>query len=121
MDFVGFGVVLGEDKRKFKTRSGDTVRLVELLDEGKFLIYLILKYFYHTFKYCNFIGLNRAHAKLLEKNRNTELSEEELNTVAEAIAYGCIKYADLSHNRNHVYVFSFDKVINDKENYENYS
>lgn len=36
VDFVGFGVVLGEDKKKFKTRSGDTVRLVELLDEGKF-------------------------------------------------------------------------------------
>ena len=34
MDHVGFGVVLGEDKKKFKTRSGDTVRLVELLDEG---------------------------------------------------------------------------------------
>lgn len=34
MDFVGFGVVLGEDKKKFKTRSGDTVRLVGLLDEG---------------------------------------------------------------------------------------
>lgn len=34
LDFVGFGVVLGEDKRKFKTRSGETVRLVELLDEG---------------------------------------------------------------------------------------
>jgi arginyl-tRNA synthetase len=35
LDFIGFGVVLGEDKKKFKTRSGDTVRLVDLLDEGK--------------------------------------------------------------------------------------
>lgn len=34
VDHVGFGVVLGEDKKKFKTRSGDTVRLLELLDEG---------------------------------------------------------------------------------------
>jgi tRNA synthetases class I (R) len=34
LDHLGFGVVLGEDKKKFKTRSGDTVRLVELLDEG---------------------------------------------------------------------------------------
>lgn len=34
MEFVGFGVVLGEDKKKFKTRSGDTVRLAGLLDEG---------------------------------------------------------------------------------------
>jgi len=37
MDFVGFGVVVGEDKKKFKTRSGDTVRLVELLEEGLIL------------------------------------------------------------------------------------
>lgn len=35
VDHVGFGVVLGEDKKKFKTRSGETVRLVDLLDEGK--------------------------------------------------------------------------------------
>jgi arginyl-tRNA synthetase len=34
LDHLGFGVVLGEDRKKFKTRSGDTVRLVELLDEG---------------------------------------------------------------------------------------
>ena len=44
---VGFGVVLGEDKKKFKTRSGDTVRLVDLLDEG----------------------LKRSWDKLLEKER----------------------------------------------------
>lgn len=37
MDHVGFGVVLGEDKKKFKTRSGDTVKLTELLDEGNCL------------------------------------------------------------------------------------
>ena len=34
MTHVGFGVVLGEDKKKFKTRSGDTVKLKDLLDEG---------------------------------------------------------------------------------------
>ena len=34
VDHVPFGVVLGEDRKKFKTRSGDTVRLVDLLDEG---------------------------------------------------------------------------------------
>jgi len=44
MDFVGFGVVLGEDKKKFKTRSGDTVRLVSLLDEGKIFINLFIYY-----------------------------------------------------------------------------
>jgi len=40
VDHVGFGVVLGDDKKKFKTRSGDTVRLLELLDEGS-LVYFI--------------------------------------------------------------------------------
>ena len=48
IDHVGFGVVLGEDKKKFKTRSGDTVRLIDLLDEG----------------------LERALARLREKERH---------------------------------------------------
>ena len=91
---VGFGVVLGEDRKKFKTRSGDTVRLVDLLDEG----------------------LKRAHDKLMEKERHLVLSKEEMEAAQKSIAYGCIKYADLSHNRNHEYVFSFDKMLEDKGN-----
>lgn len=94
IDHVGFGVVLGEDKKKFKTRSGDTVKLTELLDEG----------------------LKRALQKLKEKERDKVLSEEELKAAQESVAYGCIKYADLSHNRNHEYVFSFDKMLEDKGN-----
>ena len=38
------------------------------------------------------------------------LSAEEFQAAKEAVAYGCIKYADLSHNRSNDYVFSFDKV-----------
>ncbi|XP_071442196.1 arginine--tRNA ligase, cytoplasmic [Hetaerina americana] len=94
VDHVGFGVVLGEDKKKFKTRSGETVRLVELLDEG----------------------VKRAMDKLLEKEREKVLTPEELKAARESVAYGCIKYADLSHNRNHDYVFSFDKMLQDKGN-----
>lgn len=48
IDHVGFGVVLGEDKKKFKTRSGETVKLSELLDEGNkaiLIVNLILLYF----------------------------------------------------------------------------
>ena len=41
-----------------------------------------------------------------------ELSAAEFEAAKEAVAYGCIKYADLSHNRMHDYVFSFDKVRN---------
>lgn len=55
-------------------------------------------------------GLKRAGDKLKEKGRDLVLSQEELTKAQEAIAYGCIKYADLSHNRSHEYVFSFDKV-----------
>lgn len=54
--------------------------------------------------------------KLKEKERDKILTEEELKIAQESIAYGCIKYADLSHNRNHEYVFSFDKMLEDKGN-----
>ncbi|XP_066999324.2 arginine--tRNA ligase, cytoplasmic [Anabrus simplex] len=91
---VGFGVVLGEDKKKFKTRSGDTVKLTELLDEG----------------------LKRAMDTLVQKGRDKVLSPEELKAAQENVAYACIKYADLSHNRNNDYIFSFDKMLEDKGN-----
>lgn len=94
VDHIGFGVVLGEDKKKLKTRSGDTIRLCDLLDEG----------------------LRRALDKLKEKNRHQVLSEEELKKAQESVAYGCIKYADLSHNLNNDYIFSFDKMLEDKGN-----
>lgn len=94
IDHVGFGVVLGEDKKKFKTRSGDTVRLIDLLDEG----------------------LKRSLDKLKEKERDKVLSAEELKAAQESVAYGCVKYADLSHNRVNDYVFSFDKMLDDKGN-----
>ncbi|KAI4497778.1 hypothetical protein M0802_007104 [Mischocyttarus mexicanus] len=94
VDHVSFGVVLGEDKKKFKTRSGDTIKLSELLDEG----------------------VRRSLQKLKEKGRDKELTEDELKAAQESIAYSCIKYADLSHNRNHEYVFSFDKMLDDKGN-----
>jgi len=44
------------------------------------------------------------------------LTEEELKLAETAVAYGCIKYADLSHNRGHDYVFSFEKMLDDKGN-----
>jgi arginyl-tRNA synthetase len=94
VEHVGFGVVLGEDKKKFKTRSGETVRLRDLLDEG----------------------LTRALAKLKEKERDKVLTAEELSAAQKAVAYGCIKYADLSHNRLNDYIFSFEKMLEDKGN-----
>nr|XP_056718380.1 arginine--tRNA ligase, cytoplasmic [Euleptes europaea] len=91
---AGFGVVLGEDKKKFKTRSGDTVRLIDLLEEG----------------------LKRSMDKLKEKERDKVLSPEELKAAQTSVAFGCIKYADLSHNRINDYIFSFDKMLDDRGN-----
>ncbi|KAF7249021.1 Arginine--tRNA ligase, cytoplasmic [Varanus komodoensis] len=89
-----FGVVLGEDKKKFKTRSGETVRLMDLLEEG----------------------LKRSMEKLKEKERDKVLTPEELKAAQTAVAFGCIKYADLSHNRINDYIFSFDKMLDDRGN-----
>ncbi|TTC00281.1 Arginine--tRNA ligase, cytoplasmic [Bagarius yarrelli] len=94
VEHAGFGVVLGEDRKKFKTRSGDTVRLMDLLEEG----------------------LKRSMDKLKEKERDKVLTPEELIRAQHAVAFGCIKYADLSHNRINDYVFSFDKMLDDRGN-----
>lgn len=61
-------------------------------------------------------GLERSKQKLLEKGRDKVLTEVELNIAQKAIAIGCIKYADLSHDRNHDYVFSFDRMLDDRGN-----
>jgi len=55
-------------------------------------------------------------AKLIDKQRDKVLSEDEMKKVSESVAYGCIKYADLSHNRTNDYVFSFDKMLDDRGN-----
>ncbi|XP_029942484.1 arginine--tRNA ligase, cytoplasmic [Salarias fasciatus] len=94
VEHAGFGVVLGEDKKKFKTRSGDTVRLRDLLDEG----------------------LRRSMDKLKEKERDKVLTPAQLAQAQRSVAFGCIKYADLSHNRINDYVFSFDKMLDDRGN-----
>lgn len=91
-EHVGFGVVLGEDKKKFKTRSGTTVRLKDLLEEG----------------------LERSLIKLKEKGRDKELTEEELKLSQKSVAYGCIKYNDLCKDRRHSYEFSFDRMLDDR-------
>lgn len=61
-------------------------------------------------------GVKRAEQKLREKERDKVLTAEELTRAKESIAYGCIKYADLCHNRQHEYIFSFDKMLEDKGN-----
>ncbi|KAF8073007.1 Arginine--tRNA ligase [Scenedesmus sp. PABB004] len=93
---VGFGLVLGEDGKKFKTRSGDVVRLVELLDEAK------------------------ARCKESVRSRRLEageaVDEAELEATANAMGYGAVKYADLKNSRTTNYKFSYDAMLELKGN-----
>ncbi|GAV84347.1 tRNA-synt_1d domain-containing protein/Arg_tRNA_synt_N domain-containing protein/DALR_1 domain-containing protein [Cephalotus follicularis] len=91
---VGFGVVLGDDGKRFRTRSTEVVRLVDLLDEAK----------------------TRSKAALIERGKGEEWTEKELEETAQAIGYGAVKYADLKNNRLTSYTFSFDQMLNDKGN-----
>ncbi|KAK7272738.1 hypothetical protein RJT34_29544 [Clitoria ternatea] len=91
---IGFGLVLGEDGKRFRSRSSDTVRLVELLDEAK----------------------RRCKTALLERDAVKGWSEEEIEKTSEAIGYGAVKYADLKINRLTNYTFNFDHMLNDKGN-----
>ncbi|MCZ8240694.1 MULTISPECIES: arginine--tRNA ligase [Microcystis] len=89
---VAFGLVLGEDGKKLKTRSGETVKLQELLDQA--------------------ISYSLAD---LEKRLASEEREETgdfIAKTAETVGLSAIKYADLSQNRNSNYVFSYDKMLN---------
>lgn len=88
---VPFGLVLGEDGRKLRTRSGETVRLRDLLDEA--------------------IARARAdlEARLQEESRQE--TEEFKAHVAQVIGISAVKYADLSQNRTTNYIFSYDKML----------
>jgi len=87
MDHVAFGVMLGEDNKPFKTRSGGTVKLTALIDEAV------------------------ARAKTLVKERNSNWSEDDINKLAESLGIAALKYADLSKNRISDYVFNFDQML----------
>jgi arginyl-tRNA synthetase len=84
---VTFGLVQGEDGKKLKTRSGDTVRLQELLDEA----------------------IARVHQDL--ETRMPDQTAAFKQEVAEAVGLGAVKYADLSQNRTSNYIFSYDKML----------
>ena len=86
---VNFGTVLGDDRRPFKTRSGDTVGLESLLDEA----------------------VARAYDVVVENDPAGNLDEDTRKSVAEAVGIGGIKYADLHHNRESDYVFNWDKML----------
>ena len=91
LEHVPFGLVQGEDGKKLKTRSGDTVRLRDLLDEA----------------------VERAEADLRHRLQEEERSEDDvfIKHVAGTVGLAAVKYADLSQNRITNYQFSFDRML----------
>lgn len=86
-DHVSFGLVLGPDGKKFKTRSGETERLIDLLTAAI------------------------EKAKTILKERDSSLTEEGLEKRACILGINAVKYADLSCHRTSDYVFSYDRML----------
>ena len=86
-EHVAFGAVLGADKKMFKTRAGETVRLTELLDEA----------------------VERADAELLRRSPDGDASSRRV--LAREIGIGAVKYADLANDRIKDYAFDWDRML----------
>jgi arginyl-tRNA synthetase len=86
-----FGLVLGEDGKRIKTRSGDTVPLRDLLEEA--------------------IARTRADLEQRFEAEGRAESQEFVEDAAKTIGIGAVKYADLSQNRTSNYIFSYDKML----------
>ncbi|NQY56356.1 MAG: arginine--tRNA ligase [Ilumatobacteraceae bacterium] len=84
---VPFGVVLGPDRRRLRSRSGEPVKLIDLVDEA----------------------VDRAEAAMAEKN--PDLDPAERSEVARMIGIGALKYAELSSDRVKDYVFDWDRMV----------
>jgi arginyl-tRNA synthetase len=84
---VWFGSILGDDGKPLKTRSGENVKLAELLNEAE----------------------ERAFKVVSEKN--PDLADTQRREVARVVGLGAVKYADLLSNRQSDYLFSWDKML----------
>lgn len=87
LEHHAFGTMLGQDGKPFKTRSGDTVKLADLLDEA----------------------VDRAEKLIAEKD--PDLDPAERKVVARKVGIGAVKYADLSKTRTNDYVFNWDAML----------
>ena len=87
LEYALFGTVLGEDHRPFKTRSGDTVALLPLIDQA----------------------IEKAKSLIIKKHPNW--AKAQLNQTAQSLAISAIKYADLSNDKIKNYLFSEEKML----------
>jgi len=86
-DHCPFGMMMGKDGKPFKTRTGGTIKLAELLDEAV------------------------SRAKVLIKEKNPNISVDELNIISNKVGIGAVKFADLSKNRTSDYIFNWQTML----------
>ena len=86
-DHCPFGMMMGDDGKPFKTRTGGTIKLAELLDEAI------------------------VRAKDVIKEKNPDYSEDKLNKIATKVGIGAVKFADLSKNRTSDYIFNWKTML----------
>ncbi len=89
LQHLAFGTMMGADGKPFKTRSGGTVKLADLLNEA----------------------IERATVLVAEKNRDSDISPAELSDIARKVGIGAVKYADLSKTRTNDYIFDWDSML----------
>ncbi len=87
LEHHAFGMMLGKDGKPFKTRSGGTIKLADLLDEAE------------------------ERAARVIASKSADLDEEQKVRVIKAVAMGSVKYADLSKNRTSDYIFDWDNML----------
>jgi arginyl-tRNA synthetase len=87
LEHIAYGTMMGNDGKPFKTRSGDTIKLAELLDEA----------------------VRRAYDLVTDKN--PQLAQAERKNIAEVVGIAAVKYADLSKNRTSDYVFDWSTML----------
>ena len=87
LEHHAFGTMMGSDGKPFKTRSGGTVKLADLLAEAV------------------------QRAEQLVRQKNSQLDETEIKTIARKVGIGAVKYADLSKTRTNDYIFDWDAML----------
>jgi arginyl-tRNA synthetase len=87
LEHLSYGTMMGKDGKPFKTRSGDTIKLIDLCTES----------------------VERAFALVSEKN--PELDTATRKHIADIVGIAAVKYADLSKNRNSDYIFDWDSML----------
>ncbi|MFB3893194.1 MAG: arginine--tRNA ligase [Phycisphaerae bacterium] len=96
LEHIAFGTMMGADGKPFKTRTGGTVKLMDLLDEAVAKARELVE---------------AKNAEDAAKDPSKRLTDEQKKDIAEAVGIGAVKYADLSQNRTSDYVFSWDKML----------